>query len=124
MIFKELHAVVIPVSDPEASKTWYEEVLGLELVKEIKAMLYVFETGGPTRVCIYRPPPEEKPGYQDGGAFANFRTEDAQATHALLQERGVKCTPLLQAPELTFFSCFDPDGNRIDVCEFGPDWLP
>jgi catechol 2,3-dioxygenase-like lactoylglutathione lyase family enzyme len=123
-IFLELHATVIAVSDLSASCAWYEDVLGLEPRRVIEGVLAVYGTGGPTNICLYVPQPgQERPGYQDGGAFPNWRSRDAAATHAHLTERGVRCTDVQSSPEIAWFTFYDPDGNRLDVCEYGPDWL-
>jgi len=123
-IFQELHATVIAVSDLSASREWYEDVLGLEPRRVVEGFLAVYGTGGSTNVCLYVPQPgQEKPGYQGGGAFPNCRSRDAAATHAHLTERGVRCTDVQSSPELSWFTFHDPDGNRLDVCEYGPDWL-
>lgn len=123
-IFRELHAAIVPVSDFENARRWYEEVLELEPRKVLPGFLVVYGTGGPTHLCLYVPDPgKERPGYHDGGAFPNWRAEDIDATHRLLVERGVRCTEVRRGPGLAWFTFRDPDGNRYDVCEFGADWL-
>ena len=39
-------------------------------------------------------------------------------------ERGVTCGEVSRGEELSWFSLRDPDGNRHDVCEYSPAWLP
>ena len=125
-IFQELHAAIIPVRDMKSSREWYEGVLGLEPVKVSETgMLTVYGTGGPSYVCIYVPAPgQEKPGYLGGGSFPNFRAADIAKVHTHLTEHGVRCTPIDSGPDLSWFTLFDPDGNRIDCCQYGPGWLP
>lgn len=123
-IFRELHAAIVPVSDFERARRWYEEVLELRPRKVLEGFLVVYDTGGPTHLCLYVPDVDkERPGYQDGGAFPNWRAEDIDETHRTLLERGVRCTPVQRGPGLAWFTFYDPDGNRYDVCAFGSDWM-
>ena len=123
-IFRELHAVIVPVSDLTKSLQWYRETLGLEPRRVVEGFLAVLGTGGVTHVCLYVPEAgTESPGYPQAGSFPNFRSDDLEATHRHLTERGVRCTGIGGGGGVAFFTCYDPDGNRIDVCEYGPDWL-
>ena len=121
-IFRELHAVVVPVPDLEQARAFYEGVLGLEVARHIDGGLTVYRTGGPTHVCCFLPT-----GDGDGpaplGAFPNFRSDDIDQTHAYFVERGVECGPVDAAPGIKWMRASDPFGNRFDVCEFGSDWL-
>ena len=122
-IFRELHAVVVPVTDLDASLAWYRETLGLEPRRVIDGALAVLGTGGPTNVCLYVPGPDGTKGTCPTGTFPNFRAEDIAATRARLVDHGVTCSEVLGGGGVEFFTCHDPDGNRIDVCAFGDDWL-
>jgi catechol 2,3-dioxygenase-like lactoylglutathione lyase family enzyme len=121
-IFRELHAAVVPVRDLEAARGWYEKVLGLRVEKEVGGFLAVYGTGGPTRICLYVPEPGSEQHGQ--GTFPNWRARDIDATREYLVERGVDCSEVGRGDELSWFSFRDPDGNRHDVCEYTPAWLP
>lgn len=124
-IFRELHATVIPVTDLDRSVRWYGDVLGLMPRRTIEGFLCVLGTGGATNICLYVPEAgDETPGGGGSGAFPNFRTDDIDATHAHLVRSGATCTEVGRGPELSWFTFFDPDGNRIDVCEYTEAWLP
>lgn len=124
-LFRELHAAVVPVSDLAKARAWYEGVLGLEPRRVEGTFLAVYGTAGPTHLCLYVPAPgTERPGYDDQGAFPNWRADDIEATRERLVEKGVPCTPIRGGGGVSFFTFRDPDGNRHDVCAFGPDWLP
>jgi len=124
-IFRELHAAVVPVSDMEVSRLFYEGVLGLTPARVVAGALTVYGTGGKTWLCLYEPDPGgDRPGYDGQGAFPNFRAEDIEVVHEQLLAREVPCTDIESGGSLRWFTFRDPDGNRIDVSEYGPDWLP
>ena len=118
-IFRELHATVMPVRDLAKSLAWYRETLGLEPRRVVEGFLAVLGTGGPTNICLYVPEDET---HRDG-SFPNFRSDDIEATRSHLESCGVRCTEISGGGGVAFFTFHDPDGNRIDVCEFGADWL-
>lgn len=119
-IFQEFHATIVPVSNVEKSAGWYREKLGLLPRREMPGMV-VFGLGGTAHLCLF----ESSSAAGDGksGVFPNFRSSDLEATRKLLLERGVECSEIQAMPELRFMTCHDPDDNRIDVCEYGPNWL-
>lgn len=121
-IFREFHATIVSVDDLEKSARWYEDVFELKPVRTLPGVMTVYGTGGATHLCIYKSE-HDKPGYQGGGAFPNFRTDDLDQTRELLRSRGVECSEIMGSEQVRAFSCFDPDHNRIDICEYGPDWL-
>ncbi len=119
-IFQEFHATIVPVSDVKKSAGWYQEMLGLTPRREWPGMV-VFGLGGTAHLCLFESSSEAGDG--KSGIFPNFRASDLDATRKLLVERGVECSEIQSMPELRFMTCHDPDHNRIDVCEYGPDWL-
>ncbi|MDJ0522697.1 MAG: VOC family protein [Planctomycetota bacterium] len=121
-IFRELHAVVIPVPDLDAARAFYEGVLGLEVVRHVEGGLTVYRTNGPTHLCCFLPTGDDD-GPSTVGAFPNFRSEDIDQTHAYLVDHDVDCGPIDAAPGIKWMRARDPFGNRFDVCEYGPEWL-
>jgi len=126
-IFMELHAAVVPVSDMARSRLFYEGVLGLTARREgPNGALVVYATGGPTHLCLYDAAAfGDKAGYDRQGTFPNFRSADIDLTHEQLTDAGVHCTEIGRTaePDMAWFSFRDPDQNRIDVCQYGDDWL-
>lgn len=124
-IFQELHAAIVPVSDLEKARAWYEDVLELTPKRVVEGALAVYGTSGPTHLCLYVPEPGvEHPGYAGQGAFPNWRADDIETAQRRLLEKGVACTEVQVAGTFKWCTFFDPDGNRHDICEYGSDWLP
>lgn len=125
-IFREFHACIVPVSDPLKSRNFYEGILKLRPRKVLEdGSMVVYGTGNTTHICTYRATDfDEKPGYHGGGSFGNWRSDDARKAYDYLIESGVNCSDFNDFPGFKFFTFFDPEGNRFDVAEFGPDWLP
>jgi catechol 2,3-dioxygenase-like lactoylglutathione lyase family enzyme len=123
-LFREFHAVVVPVGQMARSRAFYEEVLGLEPRKTLDDFMTVYGLGGTAHLCLYAAEAtRERPGYDGQGCFPNFRAEDIEAVHRQLTEQGVECSDIGGGGGVRWFRTRDPDGNRIDVCEFGPEWL-
>ena len=121
-LFREFHAVVIPVTDMAAGRDWYENTLGLEprkIVGDENFGLTVYQLQPSAHLCLFKS--DETGGTQT--VFFNLRTEDARATRDKLLARGVDCTDINADGPVTWFSMHDPFGTRIDCCEYGTDWL-
>jgi len=118
-IFREFHAALVPVRDVEKSAEWYESKLGLEARRKVPGMA-VMGAGGTAHICLFQSPDQAK---TDSGVFVSFRVDDLDATRKLLEDRGVACSEVHQMPQLRYLTIQDNDANRIDVCEYGPDWL-
>ena len=118
-IFKEFHAVIVPVSKLETTSAWYQDVLELQPLREVPGMV-VLGAGGTAHICLY-----QAAGEQDvsGNMIVNFRAENLDETNELLRRRGITCSDIEHMPMLRYLTIHDPESNRIDVCEYGPDWL-
>lgn len=103
----------VPVSDPQRSKRFYQEVLGFALIRE--------EPMGPNMTWIQLAPQGQtvtialvtwfeqmKPGGLQG---VMVNTGDIDAEHALLRSRGLKIGTIEQQPWGRYATFNDPDGN-------------
>ena len=103
----------VPVSDPQRSKRFYQDILGFALVRE--------EPMGPNMTWIQLAPlgqavtialvtwfDQMKPGGLQG---VMVNTDDIDAEHALLQSRGLKIGNIEQQPWGRYAMFTDPDGN-------------
>ncbi|HRQ21851.1 MAG TPA: VOC family protein [Anaerolineales bacterium] len=118
-IFTRLDTVLLRVRDFQMSKTWYEEKLGFvaSYVSE-EEKLAVFDMGGSTSFTIW----QLKPGEQlvTGGAngtFPIFLAEDAGSIRERMKSMGIKVEDIQESGSVHSFGFFDPDGNRLEVCQ-------
>ncbi len=127
MNFSAIHHVAIIVSDYEASREFYVERLGFEVVRENwrpekrdwKLDLRVNPT---TELEIFAPEnPPARPSYPEACGLRHlaFRVSDIDAAVAELAERGIECEPVrtddFTGERMTFFS--DPDGLPLELHE-------
>ena len=127
MNFSAIHHVAIIVSDYEASREFYVEGLGFEVVRENwrpekrdwKLDLRVNPT---TELEIFAPEnPPARPSYPEACGLRHlaFRVSDIEAAVAELAERGIECEPIrtddFTGERMTFFS--DPDGLPLELHE-------
>lgn len=109
--------VIIPVSDQDAALDFYRDQLGFEVRMDMPygrgdRWLEVAPPGSTTTVAIV-PPMEGNPMGID--THTAFETEDIDAAHAELRDRGVDVDPEVMrmgdpVPPMFFFR--DQDGNR------------
>jgi catechol-2,3-dioxygenase len=118
-LFTKIDTVAIRVRDLDHARAWYHEKLGVrELFSDKKENLVVISVGADTSLTLWQlKPGEEQAPKGAAGSFPILMAPDAKQIHRALSERGVE-TGLIQSSGSTlWFSFFDPDGNRIDVCE-------
>lgn len=115
MTLTSFEIVSIPVSECQASKAWYRDVLGFELIRE--------EPMGPEMTWIQLAPKGQsvtialvtwfdamKPGGVQG---LMFNTDDIDADHATLTAKGVAISDIGSQPWGRFATFNDPDGNGL-----------
>ena len=113
MTIQSFEIISVPVSDAQRAKRFYQDVLGFVLIRE--------EPMGPDMTWIQLAPPDQpvtialvtwfeqmKPGGLQG---VMVNTENIDATHALLQGRGLKIGNIEQQPWGRYAMFNDPDGN-------------
>ena len=122
-----LHHVAIIVSNYEASKRFYTEVIGLEILAETYRAArdsykldlaingqYVIEL-----FSFLSPPP--RPSYPEAAGLRHlaFAVSDVAAAIQYLEQHGVVCEPIrideLTGRRFTFFA--DPDGLPLEFYE-------
>lgn len=119
-VFSKMDAVIIRVRDLEAAKKRYAEKLGVrELFSDKTEKLVVTSVGGDTNLTLWElKPGEELAPKNMAGSFPILTTADVKHLHRILSERGIETGKVQSSGSLIWFSLFDLDGNRIDVCEF------
>jgi catechol 2,3-dioxygenase-like lactoylglutathione lyase family enzyme len=118
----QLATVVLPVSDQSRAVEFYVDTLGFE--KRVEApmgdhdpWIEVAPQGAATTIALY-PPREGNPTGIDTNVA--FETEDIDALHAELKDRGVDVDEEVSrmgdpVPPMFFFR--DPDGNQSFVVQ-------
>jgi len=109
--------------DPQRAFRFYEDMLGLPLVRdEGAARIYRIAAGGYLGVCRES---SERPCRPDGICLS-LVTDDVDGWHERLAARGVIAEgPPVALPEFGVYSFFlrDPDGHLIEVQRFDdPGW--
>jgi catechol 2,3-dioxygenase-like lactoylglutathione lyase family enzyme len=120
-----LAAVIIPVEDQDRLIDFYTETLGLEKRSDVPfgegvdgRWVEVAPIGAETPIALCPPGPDLDPGGKDTGI--SLRTDDIDAYHARLKDRGVDVDPEVSrmgepVPPLFWFR--DPEGNTLMVVE-------
>jgi catechol 2,3-dioxygenase-like lactoylglutathione lyase family enzyme len=115
---KQIGRVIIPVSDQDKALDFYTETLGFELRSDVPfgendRWLEVAPPGAPTGLALMPPRPGASPGNDQ--ACVALSTDDLNADHAALKERGVDVDEPMggdgPVPRMFFFR--DPDGNNL-----------
>ena len=117
--------VIIPVHDQATMVDFYVDKLGFEKRTDMPfgpgdsmRWIEVAPPGGETTIAL-APPPES--GVPEGGKLTiGFSTDDVDADHAALKERGVEVDEEVmrmdgQVPPMFWFT--DPEGNRFLIVE-------
>ena len=115
---QQLGRVIIPVSDQDKALEFYTEKLGFEVRADVPfgegdRWLEVAPPGSAAAVAIMPPRPGETPNNTQ--SCVAFNTDDLDAGHAALKERGVDVDEPMggegPVPRMFFFR--DPDGNNL-----------
>ena len=110
----KLAAVWYPVSQWEAAKAFYGEILGLEVTQVNDDLGWAAYNSGSLPLFIIRRP-ELVAG---GGAVATFRVADLEALHDRLVSSGAQVDEQLQlSGNLLIMTFYDPDGNRLEAAQ-------
>jgi catechol 2,3-dioxygenase-like lactoylglutathione lyase family enzyme len=118
----QLGRVIIPVSDQDRSLEFYTEKLGFEVRADIPfgegdRWLEVAPPGSSAAIAIMPPYPGETPDNKQ--TCVAFTTDDLDAAHAELKERGVDVEEPMggegPVPRMFFFN--DLDKNKLLLVE-------
>jgi catechol 2,3-dioxygenase-like lactoylglutathione lyase family enzyme len=120
----QVSTVIVPVSDQDGAIAFYTEKLGFEKRADTPfgsgdRWVEVAPKGGTTTLALMPPREGEEVGINTRVAFAS---EDVDADHASLRERGVDVDAEVMrmgdpVPPMFFFS--DQDGNRYLIVQRG-----
>ncbi len=121
-LFKGMEGVFIPVTDPELSAKWYEEILGFQLIYiEEEAAVMRIGDQSQTVVCLVKTQNHQPMKFPENnfgvGKYYNFIPNDIEETRKLLLEKEVKVDPIGGDGSTKFFTFYDPDNNPLGVCQ-------
>jgi catechol 2,3-dioxygenase-like lactoylglutathione lyase family enzyme len=113
----QVGTVIVTVGDQDSARDFFTEKLGFEVRSDTpygdgQRWLDVAPPGAATSIAVVPPMGEGSPGGETGIAFA---TDDIDADHADLRERGVDVDDEIMrmgGPVPPMFWFRDPDGNR------------
>ena len=123
----KIGVVCIPVSDQDRAIEFYVETLGFEKRADVPfgngyRWVEVAPSGADTTIAIVPPPPGKPTGGMETGI--GLDTEDIDAVHADLTERGVDVDAEVSRmgdPVPPLFWLRDPDGNTLMVVQTPPE---
>ena len=113
MHVRRIAIVSVPVSDQEAAKRFYTDMLGFSTVRDNpmgpdQRWVQVGPPGAETSVTLVTWFPAMRPGSITGMVL---ETDDVAADHARLRSRGVVISDLAEVPWGRYATFTDPDGN-------------
>lgn len=123
----KVHHIALIVSDYEASKRFYTEVLGLEIVQEIfreERNSYKLDLAlhGQYIIELFSfPDPPQRPSQPEARGLRHlaFEVDDVEAGAKALEAKGVRTEPIridqFTGKKFTFFA--DPDGQPLELYE-------
>lgn len=101
---------VVPVSDLQASRTWYASLFGKEPDNDPMPTLTEWQVLPHGWVQVYSDPDRA------GSGLLNFAVDNLEAHIAELEGRGLRPEPIVEANKGVRLSTLnDPDGNRIGL---------
>ena len=117
-LFTRVNVVSLEVTDWEAAKKWYREVLEWPVdFSSDEAGWEEYGVDNQTHVSISRS--DHAPAV--GGTTLIFSVQDAHAVTAALKKKGVKCDEVVTIPGMvTYGTFYDPFGNRIQFVSMTP----
>jgi catechol 2,3-dioxygenase-like lactoylglutathione lyase family enzyme len=123
---KQVGTIIVPVSDQDRALEFYTETLGFETRSDTpfgrgERWVEVAPAGAETTIALIPPREGEPTGVDTRVAFS---TEDVDADHARLRERGVDVDAEVMrmgAPVPPMFFLRDQDGNRLLIVQTGRD---
>lgn len=113
MAITSFEILSVPVSDPQRSKAFYRDVLGFDLVRESpmgpgQTWIQLSPMGCTTTIALVTWFDTMRPGGLQG---VMLNTNDIDADHATLIQRGLEISAIGSEPWGRFATFKDPDAN-------------
>lgn len=111
-----VRTISIPVSDQAAALSFYTDVLGFELLRDMptpSGRWIELSPGTDGSIVTLEPARAET---TRGAIGIRYSSDDLDAAHAALVERGVDADEILRWPGVPpMFAFRDPDGNAFSI---------
>lgn len=122
MRINRIDIVSIPVTDQQTAKSFYEKILGFEVVRDNpmgadRRWIELVPKGAETSITLVTWFENMPPGCIQGLVID---TDDIALTHAELKERGLEISSVEDAPWGKYATFSDPDGNGWVLQEAKP----
>ncbi len=123
MTLTSFEIISIPVSDPQASKAFYQDTLGFDLIREEPmgpemTWIQLAPKGCATTIALVTWFEAMKPGGVQG---LMFNSDDLDADHAALTAKRVAISEIGSQPWGRFATFSDPDGNGLILRQAHPE---
>lgn len=116
-LLQGIDTVIVRVSDIEASKRWYQEKLGLNIIwDDAETKLAVLDTNGPTSLTLWQTG-QKIVINRETASYPIFKTQDAIALRHELQKRGIEVGDVSEDDHVSYFFFYDPEGNVLEACQ-------
>ena len=121
-LFKEVNVVYFYVTEWEAAKKFYREVLDWPVMYSDDNMgLEEYGVEGGTHIAIRRWNGSDCLAPENDSPSVSLRVVDAYRTTRILCSRGVQCDDVVSIPGVvTYGTFYDPEGNRIQFTSTHP----
>ena len=118
-----VETLVLRVSDYATATDWYCDLLGCKMVfSDAEKGLAVIRFRYGTSLTLWQLPPGERPATAACTCpFPIIQATDAVRQRAFMARQGVRVSTMSEVPGLRSFSFWDPDGNRLEICELRVD---
>lgn len=116
VIDREIGGIFVPVSNIEAARTWYCDLLGIKPTDEILfGHIYVVPMVAGSGLVLdskgFCGPHDRKPAF-------HFNTRDVHEAYAYMRQKGIELVG--EVTDGVFFNFKDPDGNLLMVAGVPP----
>jgi catechol-2,3-dioxygenase len=119
-LFTKIDTFIIRVTDIASSKKWYQEVLELSPSYESQGEhpIVIFSLSSGSSLTLYQWLKDEEHSTHPSTSYPIFFAENIEEVYKKLVERKVSVSTLQKDLGTTFFSFYDIDGNKLEVCHW------
>jgi catechol 2,3-dioxygenase-like lactoylglutathione lyase family enzyme len=114
--FLRLDTVILRVKDIKKASNWYQQKLGFRATyADDNEKLVVFDLQGTTSLTLWQLKEKEK--LINSSTYPIFLADDIHSAHETLASQKVKTEAITENGGVRWFSFYDPDGNRLEICQ-------